>query len=89
MCNSEKSVNTCPDSFTELLNDLCTHPLFWTVLLCSSSGVAAEVHMIWPQARAAAGGVKSVGLELTAVIVLSGGRHVDPTDSLLSSVAFG
>ena len=45
--------------------------------------------MIWPQAGATAGGVKGIGLELTAVIVLSGGRHVDPADSLLSSVVFG
>lgn len=40
-----------------------------------------------PQAGAAAGGVKGVGLELVAVVVLSRGRHVEPAESLLSSAA--
>lgn len=44
--------------------------------------------MIWPQAGAAAGGVKGVGLELMAVVVLSRVRHVNP-ESAPSSVVFG
>lgn len=57
--------------------------------MCSSDGVDAEMHMIRPQAGAAAGGVEGVGPELTAVVVLSRGRHVDPADSPLSSAGFG
>lgn len=45
--------------------------------------------MIRPQAAAAAGRVKGVGLELTAVIVLSRGRHVDAPESALSSAVAG
>lgn len=45
--------------------------------------------MIRPQAAAAAGRVKGVGLELAAVIVLSRGRHVDPAESALSSEVLG
>lgn len=41
--------------------------------------------MTGPQARAAAVGVKGVGLELAAVIVLSRGRHADPAGCPVSS----
>lgn len=74
-----------------LISDLCTYPLLWTVMLCTcgSCAVAAEVHMSWPQAGAAAGGIKGVGLELVAVVVLSRGRHVNPAESPLSCAACG
>lgn len=39
--------------------------------------------MIRPQAAAAAGGVKGVGLELTAVVVLSRGGHVGPAQTVI------
>lgn len=45
----------------------------------SSSGARApQVHVMRPQAAAAAGRVKGVGLEPVTVIVLSRGRHDDP-----------
>lgn len=85
LCDNLRRV-TVQGCFAKLLNDLCTYPLLRTILLWSSSSVAAEVHMIRPQAGAAAGGVKGVGLELTAIIVHSRGRHVDPAESALSTV---
>lgn len=45
--------------------------------------------MSWPQAGAAAEGVKGVGLELVAVVVFSRGRHVGPAEFPPSSAACG
>lgn len=42
--------------------------------------------MIRPQAAAAAGRVKGVGLELSAIVVDSRGRHVEPCEGALSTV---
>lgn len=50
------------------------------------AAVDAEVHVIRPQAGAAAGRVKGVGLELSAIIVDSRGRHVEPFESALSTI---
>lgn len=44
--------------------------------------------MIWPQAGAAAGGVKGVGLELMTVVVLSRGRHVDHAESVIKVLSW-
>lgn len=42
--------------------------------------------MFGPQAATAAGGVKGVGLELTTVIVDCRERHVEPAETVLSTV---
>lgn len=60
--------------FTELRNNSFTHHVNELPPLCS---VAAEVHVTGPQAGAAAGGVKGVGLELPAIKVLDGRRHAE------------
>lgn len=43
--------------------------------------------MIRPQAGAAAGRVKGVGLEPSTIIVGSRGRHVEPSETALSTVS--
>ena len=81
--------NTGHDGFPERQHDRFTYLLFLQIAqmcsICMRCSAAAEVHVIRPQAGAAAGRVKGVGLEPAAVVVFNRRRHVDP---LLSSAGW-
>lgn len=66
--------------FTELQNNSFTHRVIELIRFCRVNmrcTDAAEVHVTRPQAGAAAGGVKGVGLKPAAIKVLDWRRHAE------------